>query len=207
MITHENDDSFFGCVVIPINIGYSNIIEWFNLYRQTRYRFINDADAHYRGLNLQSCEELYPGITSIAIIMNPWERAYRAYTNSLNKMKNNERNQINQVVALDDFESYIMSAQNTALAKKIPDFWYGLHTPQVDWIRYYRDDKLYKAKHILRFESIDNDFQMIQDYFCNPEPLYMRHTPIEYQDFYNDKTRKIIEDIFHEDIKEFDYRF
>jgi hypothetical protein len=207
MITHKNDESFFGCVVIPINLGYSNIIEWFNHHRNSRYRFINDMEADYEGLNLKDREELYPGVTSIAVVMNPWERAYRAYERSLNKMKVNEKTSVNQVVALDDFESYIVSAQNTALTKKIPNFWYGLYTPQIDWVRYYRDDKLHKAKHIMKFESINDDFRVIQDYFCNDDPLYMNHHPIEYQEFYNSKTKKIIEDIFYEDIKEFDYKF
>lgn len=79
---------------------------------------------------------------------------------------------------------------------------YTFASPQVSWIG---DDMDY----ILRYENLTEDFKVIQDIVGHDNPLgcYNKSVRTDYKDYYNDETKKIVSNIFSEDIEKFKYRF
>jgi len=79
--------------------------------------------------------------------------------------------------------------------------------PQVEWLK---DDKgEISIDFIGKFESIDEDFRQIRNAIGVDADLPHLNASKRpgYQHYYDDETRKIVEQWFHEDIERFGYRF
>jgi hypothetical protein len=150
MITYKDDDSFFNCIVIPVNRGYSLINHWFHIH-DSRYRYINDVEANNDFLTLKDRDELYPGITSIAVVMNPWARVLYAYKANQIKVKNGIVTPLSLLLDLSTLESFVYSITKVDL-RSVSPAWFTIDTPQMRWIEY--DDK--RADYVLKFENINH---------------------------------------------------
>ena len=80
--------------------------------------------------------------------------------------------------------------------------WYSVKTPQLDWIQI-------RPSKIMRFESLAQDFVEVQERFNDYEPLpFVNTTEHEpYQNYYDDWSRQLVQNLFHTDITEFGYTF
>ncbi len=139
-------------------------------------------------------------------VRNPWDRLLSAYL-FLKKGGRNEQDKkwalryLNKYDSFDDFVTNWVNEDNIHL---------GLHfrpqcefvcskngTPEVDFIGY--------------FENIDNDFEYIKNKIGGGTELAFNNKTSDkkkdYCQYYNDKTRKIVESIYRKDIEIFGYNF
>jgi hypothetical protein len=145
-------------------------------------------------------QDLYPGIKTIGIVVNPWVRMRYAYL-ELCKMKaasNKVYTDLN-ILELDSFEDFIKSLIKM---KPVDNFWFTLATPMCDWF----EANGHKADFILKDTNLVNDFKEIQDYFCSDIILTIAKAPA-YRKSYTKETRSIVAEVFKKDIEQFDYKF
>ena len=196
-MNYKDDDSFFTTVFPPFVYYGWNVKSWLLENENAKYRYIRDYEIEQEFWNVEQINEVYEGIKTIAIVVNPWARTYYVYQQLL-EMKNNNDNRlidINQL-ELENFTKFVESLPS--FPSEIGNFWFSLTTPVCKWAD--------NADYILKDTSMQEDFRPIQDYFLSNDKLNVLET-IDYQDFYNDKTKKIVATIFKEDIEQFGYIF
>lgn len=120
---------------------------------------------------------------SFCVVRNPWERVISVYCS--NKSEN------------QSFEDFLESGKNQ---------YFGMGK-QIDWTV-----GKYPPKKILRFESLQQDFsEMVENHgLITVDPNLPHRNKTEhdhYSVYYNDTTRKIVSELFKEDIEAFDYIF
>lgn len=204
--TYKTDDSFFTCLVTPGNLHRLAIFKWFENISQAKFRFIRDQEIETEYFNLQQIDDIYPGIKTIAVVTNPWRRAVQSYTDTC-KFRAENRDIPATVFDfnLDNFDSFVYSLTTLPSSSK---YWFTPTTPQVDWLQYKQEDNTTKeVDFILRAEKIDEDFKIIQNYFCTDTPLILKDKVVPYRKFYNQETRDIISNLAAADIKRFGYKF
>ena len=133
---------------------------------------------------------------SFNVVRNPWDRTISAYFYSLKHFSDFLSNSSTYIT----FEEFVLKLRD-GLSISNPN----LCQTQVDWISSPVD-------YILKFENLDQDFTIIQNYIGKYEPLPRENTrdqdtKMPYQEYYNNTTRKIIEEICARDILEFGYKF
>jgi len=79
--------------------------------------------------------------------------------------------------------------------------------PQVEWLK--DDEGVISIDFIGKFESINTDFDLIKNIIGIDQSLPHLNASkrARYQSYYNDETKGIVADWFHEDIREFGYTF
>ena len=84
----------------------------------------------------------------------------------------------------------------------------------MEWLSFIDESNNYiEADYILKMETIEDDFKVLQDYFCSVEPLTPRDNyfidlrSIEYRSIYNTETQNIVKKLFEKDIDRFEYIF
>jgi hypothetical protein len=207
-MTYQDDDSFFNFIsIIKVPTGKKQLFEWLLDYEASKFRLILDKEADKDFLNMKQREELYPGIKSISIVMNPWKRAYISYEEL--RKKANETNDIKfEIFKLDTFESYLYQIfNNLELSDFIPNVWFNFRTQQKDWVTYDLNGSIKKAAHILRLEYINDDIKPLQDYFMNGRNLDIFDPNLDYRDYYNKRSIDLVANVFKDDIEMFDYKF
>jgi hypothetical protein len=138
---------------------------------------------------------------SFTIVRNPWDRTISSYFFGLHMFK----------AALVEFNNGNVPTFEDFVCNLRDGFTLGnpsLSQPQANWITSPID-------YILKFENLTQDFAVIQQYVGNNNPLPIENTRYQfnkidnlpYQEYYNDTTQKIVEDIFQKDILEFGYKF
>ena len=135
---------------------------------------------------------------SFCVVRNPWDRAVSMYLHAVdNDFK--KAYGISGDVTFEFFCNYSKEKMND------PHF-IGTHN-QVLWTQ-----GKYPPKIILRFENINNEFSnMVKDHNlvtvsqALPHKNKTKHT--HYSDYYNTETKKLIAEIFEEDIDTFNYSF
>lgn len=180
-------------------IGIGEIRYWFQMLggNVSKYRLIVDEDLDEDRLDLKRREEFYPGTKVIGVVMNPWARIRLGYTDL--QKSGDPRGNVN----FTDFVKSFPSLKEV----KFNHWWHPLDQ-QMRWLEYEQDDgNMRIADHIFHVEKLDEEFQIIQDYFDCYEPIKW-WTPLpEYKEFYNDETKAIVADLFAEDIKRLGYTF
>jgi len=134
------------------------------------------------------------------VVRNPWDKVVSQYKHNI---KMNSNNMAKKHIEFKDWVS------RTYGEKKDPKY-YGrpqMFLPQVEWLRDF-DEKIDIEK-IIRFENLNEG---INDVFRNLDinhdlPHVNKTSKSNYSDFYDEKSKKIIEDWFHEDIAVFGYSF
>jgi hypothetical protein len=203
-VTYKTDDSFFTGIYPPFVYHGLSIKNWFANAGNARFRFIRDLDIENEFYNLKQISELYPEIKTIGIVLNPWARMRQAFVNfnelkAAGKTKYSLDVELLDKVELDNFEKFINQLSEFPQDKNL---WFNITTPLMAWLSCNNS----QTDYILRGEHLEEDFKPIQEYFCTEFPLVLKPN-IEYKEFYNTKTKKIISKLFKEDIETFGYKF
>jgi len=203
--TYKTDDSFFTLILPPFSFYGFSVKNWFANHGIAKFRYIKDIEIEREFWNLQQVHDVYPGIKTITITVNPWARMRYAYL-ELRKMEKAGNTVFLDlsILKLDSFDDFIMSLVDM---KPIGAYWFTFATPTTRWVEYQQVDKTETADIILKAEQLEKDFKTVQDYFCSDVPLLVPKKLPGYKRFYNNTTRAIVGEIFKEDIERFGYKF
>ena len=112
-------------------------------------------------------------------------------------------------LTFEDFVSQLHTWDRTSTSN-----WYKPATQQMEWLSFIDESNNYiEADYIFKMETIEDDFKVLQDYFCSIEPLIPRDNyfidlrSIEYRSVYNTETQNIVKKLFEKDIDRFEYTF
>jgi hypothetical protein len=206
---YKTDDSFFIGIYPPFIYHGLPVKKWFINSSIAKFRFIRDFEVENEFSNLKQVLELYPGIRTVGIVLNPWARMRQAFIN-FNEIKaaGNTKYVIDvnllNLIELDDFNKFVIQLSNFPTDNQL---WFNMITPLMEWLSCTTDDNnIITSDYILRGEHLVEDFKPIQDYFCSEVPL-IPNPAIEYKEFYNSNTKKIISKLFEQDIDQFKYKF
>lgn len=137
---------------------------------------------------------------SFAIVRNPWDRFVSMYSFG-NKM------QLWKLFGLKEEPSFERFCEITKekFENKASDFFPV--QDQTEWLQ-----GPFEPKQILRFENLQISFeQMLKDLAVQHIPAQLPHINSSkhdyYKQYYNDKSRKLVEQIFYRDIEKFKYTF
>ena len=136
---------------------------------------------------------------SFTFVRNPWSRQLSDFVYYKKRRRNKQF--YNSLQFHRHFKKFLRNKQR-------PDP--SHYIPQVDYIR----DRTGKVivDHIARFENLQADFNIICDKLnIPPEDLPVKnkstYTKTDYTQYYDSESRKIIENIYAEDIDHFGYKF
>jgi hypothetical protein len=190
--------------VFPPFVFYGTCVKfWFNKNHTAKFRYIRDTEVETEFWNAGQVQDIYPGIKTISIVINPWARMRYAYI-QLCEMKEKGNDPYIELLQLTSFEEFINSLPKMQPTDK---FWFTLATPMSRWLDYTEDDELKTVDYILKDNTIATDFQALQDYFCSDITLELPKKLPSYKKFYNKQTKEIVASVFKEDIERFDYKF
>lgn len=135
---------------------------------------------------------------SFCVVRNPWDRIVSMYNFSSKEKLGSLYNLPNDM----SFEQFCHLLSD----RKDDSLFIGSHK-QVEWTKGY-----FPPKVILRFENLQNEFAaMLKDYnihHINPEIPRLNSTKhSHYKDYYTPETKKIIANVFEEDIDVLKYTF
>lgn len=208
-ITYKTDDSFFIGIYPPFVYHGLSIKNWFLNSGIAKFRFIRDFEIENDLLNLKQVHDLYPGIRTVAVVLNPWARMRQAFVN-FNEIKTagNTKYSISverlNSIELDNFDKFV---EQLADFPKDDQLWFDMTTPLSSWISYTdTDNNIINVDYVVRGEHLVEDFKPIQEYFCSDFALTFK-PELEYKEFYNNKSKKIISKLFAQDIEQFKYKF
>ena len=135
---------------------------------------------------------------SFCIVRNPWDRAISMYHFAI-------KQQLFSLYEVDvklSFEEFC-----NVLYERKDDYSFIATHKQVEWTRGY-----YPPKVILRFENLQKEFRgMLEEYSIQhispdiPHKNSTKHS--HYKDYYTPETKKIIANVFEEDIDTFKYTY
>jgi hypothetical protein len=194
--TYKTDDSFF-YALSPMRCVYSPwfVYHWFFADPVGRFRAVRDQEGEEHKFTLAEVDDLYPGVKSIGLVMDPWARAVFTYKDIVDSKKpDGYRERIKLAypgINLDSFNKFVVSLSNFPML------------PQRHWL--YNGDK--PVDYVLRVEQINEDFKPIQEYFCSTIPLGLADFSIGYKSYFNKTTKNLVQQIFAEDIDAFGYTF
>lgn len=208
-LTYKDDDSFFITVFPPFIHHGLFIKNWLSKNESSKFRYIRDLEVENKFLNISQVKEIYPGVKVIGLVLNPWNRMVHSYKKMcMMRDSGSSEYDINfDLLNLNTFEDFVKDLLNNT---KVEPFWFTLSTPQSKW--YNTQDDI--AEYVLRAESLDEDIQVLREYFCSDVPLEDSRIPDlislelpSYREYYNDETRNIVAEIFKEDIEKYRYEF
>lgn len=203
-ITYKNDNSYFITVFAPFTFYGTFVKQWFKTDHWAQYRFIKDHEVEQEFWNAQKVYDTYQDVKMISIAVNPWARMRYAYE-ILNTMKAAGNTQVNfKLIKLDNFDEFIENLYVDPFEGKN---WFSFNTPMSRWFEYEVNGETKTVDYIMKDYSLQDDFKSIKDYFESTDKLPVINTLADYQHHYNSNTRKIIEDIFLEDIERFSFDF
>lgn len=200
MKTYLNDDAFFTYIAIPGQFGNISLLNWFSVSPVARFRIIQDDEADADFLNLKERLDLYPGIVTYTVVMNPWARAYFCYQQLTDCQKQNIENPFIKYFDLSSFENFVLSWPTAQFENRQ----FTLDTAQLDWIV----DGDQTVDYIFRAETLATDFQAIQKYFNQEDnPLAIVEAYPDYRDKFTEEMKQHIYQLFKKDIDHFGYEF
>jgi hypothetical protein len=206
--SYKEDDSFFITVFPPfIRYGY-HIKKWFATSGISKFRFIRDEECEKQFWSLEMIHDMYPGVKTITIVVNPWARMKYAY-DSLCYMKAYNDNtyfdsSVLSSIPLHNFKDFIASLPDM---KPIENFWFSLSTPLSQWTDYTKDGVTHSVDYFLREGYLVEDFKPIQDFFYSDNALEELEPPPDYRKFYTATSQKLVAKIFQEEIEKFGHKF
>lgn len=164
---------------IPKNAGIS-ITRWF-----AKHFKIKPTQTGY--IHPETSMIKIPFDETFAVVRNPWDRTVSLWSfwNKMNRMD----------ISFDEF------VRNIHTYKFHEGAWFTLDQSQKTWIP---DGVTY----LLKFETLEEDFKLIQEKFGCFEPLEHENTSEhdEYEKYYTQETWDIVAEVFKDDIEEFGYK-
>ena len=135
---------------------------------------------------------------SFCVVRNPWDRVVSMYNFSL-KEKLGSLYNIENNIKFEEFCQHLNDRRN--------DYSFIATHKQVEWTKGY-----YPPKVILRFENLQEEFRdMLEEYniqHISPDIPHKNSTKhSHYKDYYTPETKKIIANVFEEDIDTFKYTY
>lgn len=139
-------------------------------------------------------KEQYNLYYKFTIVRNPWARAYSWYKNVINdEYKQKELNVSSEIT----FKNYLKLAAGKRHLR-----------PQTYWLKDY-SGKI-PLDFIGRFESLNEDFEIVREKLNLPQlklPHNLKGNTKDYRNYYDEECKKIIEEVYKEEIDIFNYRF
>lgn len=165
-------------VHVPKTAGNS-ISRWIREIRPSRV--YAEYPVHAALSNIQDSYDF-----SFCVVRNPWDRVVSLWA-FWNKIKKEN-------VPFDDF------VRNLKDYKFSDRSWFTFDQPQKAWIPN-------GVTYLLKFETLEEDFKVIQEKLECTEPLLRMNTSehAEYHTYYTPETWAIIADVFKDDIEAFGY--
>lgn len=169
---------------------WSRVLKHFNLPKDyQRFRFT--LHSSLSDVQQKMPADTFANYKKVAFVRNPWDRMVSSYAYKIHGTKDKKRSRN------DDFETFLHSEFKRH--KK----------PQIDYLKN-RDGKL-DCDFIGHFESLNNDYQKLGkllDIELPPLPaLNKSKSRSNYRDYYNETTKKLIQQHYQEDIDTFGYTF
>lgn len=158
------------------------IHNWLKDNPTTRFNYIVDIEAFNNKFSVPEIKDLYPGITIITTVVNPWTKIFRTYKHLL----------LTKQIQLS-INDFVSTLDETSLAAK--NFCEYLDTSK-DQINF-----------ILRNEYIEEDFVKVAEHFNSATiPIVFDKKDFNHKTkFYNEQSIEIIEKLFKKDIEYFGY--
>jgi hypothetical protein len=124
---------------------------------------------------------------SICVVRNPWDRIVSLWA-FWNKLK---KENIPFDFFVRNLHTYIFNEHA----------WFTFDTPQKAWVPN-------GVTYLLKFETLEDDFKVIQEKFNCFEPLPCVNTSEhdDYKKYYTQETWDIVSDVFKDDVEEFGYK-
>lgn len=181
-------------VHIPKNGGYSVLHAMKAKYPDTEKILWGHARiCDVKGMNLKK-------YTKFAIVRNPWGRmvslwAFLWQHKKTYETRSGKRRSTKELVTMG-FSDWLLNRGKRS--------WYitTSDTPQFRWIS--RDDKII-VDHVLRFENMERELKDV----IGLTDIPMRHVSDhgDYREYYNEASRRFVEETYEKDIKEWGYEF
>jgi len=180
---------------IPKTAGTS-ILDW--LRSNKAEGETTEWDSHPKHSSIWS-----PHTTSFTVIRNPWDRMVSAYhyLKHTSLPEGSSWLKINDITE-DNFPTFDKWINNLENYKNPDVYWFRPETQQTEWL-----DK--PVDITLRYENLTEDFKQIQLYFnCNIElPHHYKTDHLNYRKYYNDDTKRIVEQFSKSDIDTWKYQY
>jgi hypothetical protein len=179
---------------IPKTAGTSIVKSLFNATaRHVRY-------VEYQAADTKKFERYF----KFTFVRNPWDRVVSTYfflkKGGLNELDKNWSDQ--NMVSYNSFEDFVV---NWLTEENI---WSWVHFyPQ--YYFFYDDDGNNMMDYVARFENIEEEFRFIRERLgktCELSKVNVGSNS-HYTDYYNERTKKIVEDVYRKDIVLFNYRY
>jgi len=212
--TYKTDDSRFTIIVPQMCAYYAwPLHEWFLNQKISALRMIQDYEIEDNRLSLKEVHALYPEISTIGIVMNPWARFIYKIKNVLDA----DIDTLPDIVR--EFRKTIETGKVTNTVNKfVKDInsnrihtHYHTLTPQMNWLSYISSTGYQQATYIIRGEHAAIDIKPLMEYFClddtNTSPFRFDISETEYRSYYSDETKNLIAELHYIDIKTFGYNF
>jgi hypothetical protein len=166
---------------VPKTAGAS-ITTWF----VSNFRSLKRHDMKIHTLHPST--EMFENLTSetFAVVRNPWDRVVSLWA-FWKKIKKTDV----------PFDTFVRNLGNYKFAEQS---WFTFDQPQKAWFPN-------GVTHLLKFETLEEDFKVIQEKLGCNEPLPRLNTSEhdDYHTYYTPETWDIVANVFKDDIEEFGY--
>jgi len=145
-------------------------------------------------------KEIYDNFYKFAFVRNPWDWQVSMYHFILKETTHVNHEFVKSMVGFDEYLAWIINVKKTPYPKGAPKF-------QKDMV-VDKEGRII-VDFIGRYENLAQDFQHVCQ-MINIDvslPVINRSVHKDYKSYYNDKTRKMVEEYFKEDIELFGYTF
>jgi hypothetical protein len=215
--TYKTDDSFF-IVLAPQESCYSSwpVQRWLLQTDSAKFRLIKDEEVDADRLTLEQVQDIYPGIATIGVTINPWARIVQKFwaLSRLSKAGKELANTLFPSVDLTDFESVV----NTGLKdptimqnELVQNQYVHIFFPQLKWLSQDSPTGKKYCDFVIRGEHAQKDVKPLADYFMidpkKTDSIDFNQPLVDYKPYYSSKTKKIVATYFAEDIDYFKYKF
>lgn len=181
------------CVFVHINkTGGTSVAHAINLPAKRHLTVKNIINE----IGVLNWEQAY----KFTVVRNPWDKVVSHYKY---RQKTNQTNLAEHSIS---FKEWVIKSYGPVKDKRFYDK-PKMFQPQVEWLKDF-DDRI-TIDQIMHFEKINEDFKKVSDHLGLAKELPHLNKTVRknYKAYYDEETKKIVEDWFKEDIAYFGYTF